>query len=85
MDKAWELGNGTGKLELWIYYVIVTEHNEGNYRDMRYTWMSQALKGTPGRYDGPMVYGTYDIGLHFPFLFEEKKLGLTNRNDKHMN
>ena len=63
MDKAWELGKGTGKLELWIYYVIVTEHNEGNYRDMRYTWMSQALKGTPGRYDGPMVYGTYDIGL----------------------
>ena len=27
-------------------------------------WMSQALKGTPGRYDGPMAYGTYDIGLH---------------------
>ena len=52
---------------------MLQRYNEGNYRDMRYTWMSQALKGTPGRYDGPMVYGTYDIGLHFPFLFEEKK------------
>ena len=53
-------------------YVFYTEYNEGNYIDM---WMSQALKGTPGRYDGPMVYGTYDIGLQFPFLFEEKNQG----------
>ena len=34
--------------------------------------MSQTLKGTPGQYDGPMVDGLYNIGLHdHPSMIED--------------
>ena len=32
-------------------------------------WISWTLKGIPRLYDGPMVYGTYNMGLHHPRLY----------------